>query len=122
MQQIHLTLVFGINLKGKGRNERLPYSCLRLEALGIGDVQSEDDQGTDSELDPHNWQQLVGREVLAGLRPQEIKRQEVINGECKQQPLVHKSSSCLIYYNHKCILLGFHMLPQGSLAPPLWLL
>uniref|UniRef100_A0A3B5M0X2 Rho guanine nucleotide exchange factor (GEF) 12a n=1 Tax=Xiphophorus couchianus TaxID=32473 RepID=A0A3B5M0X2_9TELE len=43
------------------------------------DVQSEDDQGTDSELDPHNWQQLVGREVLAGLRPQEIKRQEVIN-------------------------------------------
>uniref|UniRef100_A0A3B3VQD2 Rho guanine nucleotide exchange factor 12 n=1 Tax=Poecilia latipinna TaxID=48699 RepID=A0A3B3VQD2_9TELE len=41
------------------------------------DVQSEDDQGTDSEL--HNWQQLVGREVLAGLRPQEIKRQEVIN-------------------------------------------
>uniref|UniRef100_A0A3B3VPR1 Rho guanine nucleotide exchange factor 12 n=1 Tax=Poecilia latipinna TaxID=48699 RepID=A0A3B3VPR1_9TELE len=48
-----------------------------LEALGIGDVQSEDDQGTDSEL--HNWQQLVGREVLAGLRPQEIKRQEVIN-------------------------------------------
>uniref|UniRef100_M4A352 Rho guanine nucleotide exchange factor 12 n=1 Tax=Xiphophorus maculatus TaxID=8083 RepID=M4A352_XIPMA len=79
VQQIHLTLVFGINLKGKGRNERLPYSCLRLEALGIGDVQSEDDQGTDSELDPHNWQQLVGREVLAGLRPQEIKRQEVIN-------------------------------------------
>ncbi|XP_008423879.1 rho guanine nucleotide exchange factor 12 isoform X3 [Poecilia reticulata] len=56
-----------------------PKAVRRLEALGIGDVQSEDDQGTDSELDPHNWQYLVGREVLAGLRPQEIKRQEVIN-------------------------------------------
>uniref|UniRef100_A0A665VB94 Rho guanine nucleotide exchange factor 12 n=1 Tax=Echeneis naucrates TaxID=173247 RepID=A0A665VB94_ECHNA len=40
---------------------------------------SEDDQGTDSEHDPPNWQQLVGREVLAVLRPHEIKRQEVIN-------------------------------------------
>uniref|UniRef100_A0A8C4ZW74 Rho guanine nucleotide exchange factor 12 n=1 Tax=Gadus morhua TaxID=8049 RepID=A0A8C4ZW74_GADMO len=43
------------------------------------DVQSEDDQGTDSELDLLNWQQLVGKEVLAGLRPHDIKRQEVIN-------------------------------------------
>uniref|UniRef100_A0A674MVM1 Rho guanine nucleotide exchange factor (GEF) 12a n=1 Tax=Takifugu rubripes TaxID=31033 RepID=A0A674MVM1_TAKRU len=43
------------------------------------DIQSEDDQGTDSEHDPPYWQQLVGREVLAGLMPQEIKRQEVIN-------------------------------------------
>uniref|UniRef100_A0A7N9APZ8 Rho guanine nucleotide exchange factor (GEF) 12a n=1 Tax=Mastacembelus armatus TaxID=205130 RepID=A0A7N9APZ8_9TELE len=51
----------------------------RLEGLGAVDVQSEDDQGTDSEHDPPNWQQLVGREVLAGLRPHEIKRQEVIN-------------------------------------------
>ncbi|KAJ3591004.1 hypothetical protein NHX12_008951, partial [Muraenolepis orangiensis] len=40
---------------------------------------SEDDQGTDSELDLLNWQQLVGKEVLAGLRPHDIKRQEVIN-------------------------------------------
>uniref|UniRef100_A0A673A6E9 Rho guanine nucleotide exchange factor (GEF) 12a n=1 Tax=Sphaeramia orbicularis TaxID=375764 RepID=A0A673A6E9_9TELE len=47
--------------------------------LGGVDVQSEDDQGTDSEHDPLNWQQLVGREVLASLRPHEIKRQEVIN-------------------------------------------
>uniref|UniRef100_A0A671WJW2 Rho guanine nucleotide exchange factor 12 n=1 Tax=Sparus aurata TaxID=8175 RepID=A0A671WJW2_SPAAU len=51
----------------------------RLEGLCPADVQSEDDQGTDSEHDPPYWQQLVGREVLAGLRPQEIKRQEVIN-------------------------------------------
>uniref|UniRef100_A0A673YZD8 Rho guanine nucleotide exchange factor 12 n=1 Tax=Salmo trutta TaxID=8032 RepID=A0A673YZD8_SALTR len=56
--------------------------CLspRLDGLGSTDVQSEDDQGgTDSEHDPLNWQQLVGREVLAGLQPHEIKRQEVIN-------------------------------------------
>ncbi|XP_015235910.1 PREDICTED: rho guanine nucleotide exchange factor 12 isoform X2 [Cyprinodon variegatus] len=56
-----------------------PKAVRRLEGLGVGDVQSEDDQGTDSELDPPNWQQLVGREILAGLQPQEIKRQEVIN-------------------------------------------
>lgn len=54
-----------------------PKALRRLE--GLGDVQSEDDPGTDSEHDPLNWQQLVGREVLAGLRPHEIKRQEVIN-------------------------------------------
>lgn len=54
-----------------------PKALRRLE--GLGDVQSEDDQGTDSEHDPLNWQQLVGREVLANLRPHEIKRQEVIN-------------------------------------------
>uniref|UniRef100_A0AAQ4R329 Rho guanine nucleotide exchange factor 12 n=2 Tax=Gasterosteus aculeatus aculeatus TaxID=481459 RepID=A0AAQ4R329_GASAC len=51
----------------------------KRETEGGTDVQSEDDQGTDSEHDPPNWQQLVGREILAGLRPQEIKRQEVIN-------------------------------------------
>uniref|UniRef100_A0A3Q4GM96 Rho guanine nucleotide exchange factor (GEF) 12a n=1 Tax=Neolamprologus brichardi TaxID=32507 RepID=A0A3Q4GM96_NEOBR len=42
-------------------------------------IQSEDDQGTDSECDPPNWQHLVRPEVLAGLRPHEIKRQEVIH-------------------------------------------
>ncbi|XP_070684956.1 rho guanine nucleotide exchange factor 12 [Pempheris klunzingeri] len=60
-------------------HEGTPKAIRRLEGLGAADVQSEDDQGTDSEHDPPNWQQLVGREVLAGLRPQEIKRQEVIN-------------------------------------------
>lgn len=46
------------------------------------ELQSEDDQGSDvySDVDPPNWQQLVGRDVLAGLTPHEIKRQEVING------------------------------------------
>ncbi|XP_077397462.1 rho guanine nucleotide exchange factor 12 isoform X3 [Festucalex cinctus] len=60
-------------------HEGTPKAIRRLEGLGPTDVQSEDDQGTDSEHDPLNWQQLVGREVLAGLRPLEIKRQEVIN-------------------------------------------
>lgn len=66
-----------------------PTLCLRLEGIGTADVQSEDDQGTDSEHDPPYWQQLVGREVLAGLRPQEIKRQEVINGEAINVLLLH---------------------------------
>uniref|UniRef100_A0A8C5BE31 Rho guanine nucleotide exchange factor 12 n=1 Tax=Gadus morhua TaxID=8049 RepID=A0A8C5BE31_GADMO len=56
-----------------------PPLLLSLEGLSGTDVQSEDDQGTDSELDLLNWQQLVGKEVLAGLRPHDIKRQEVIN-------------------------------------------
>uniref|UniRef100_H3CQS1 Rho guanine nucleotide exchange factor 12 n=1 Tax=Tetraodon nigroviridis TaxID=99883 RepID=H3CQS1_TETNG len=60
-------------------HEGTPKAIRRLEAIGAADVQSEDDQGTDSEHDPPYWQQLVGREVLAGLMPQEIKRQEVIN-------------------------------------------
>ncbi|XP_029302413.1 rho guanine nucleotide exchange factor 12 isoform X3 [Cottoperca gobio] len=60
-------------------HEGTPKAVRRLEGLGVAEIQSEDDQGTDSEHDPPNWQQLVGREVLAGLRPQEIKRQEVIN-------------------------------------------
>ncbi|KAM9318422.1 rho guanine nucleotide exchange factor 12 [Pholidichthys leucotaenia] len=59
-------------------HEGTPKAIRRLEGLGGADVQSEDDQGTDAEYDPPNWQQLVGREVLAGLRPHEIKRQEVI--------------------------------------------
>lgn len=54
-----------------------------MDGLGCGDVPSEDDQGNEIECeqDPPNWQALVSREVLAGLTPQEIKRQEVINGE-----------------------------------------
>ncbi|XP_028274909.1 rho guanine nucleotide exchange factor 12 isoform X2 [Parambassis ranga] len=60
-------------------HEGTPKALRRIEGLGAADVQSEDDQGTDSEHDPPNWQQLVGRDILAGLRPHEIKRQEVIN-------------------------------------------
>ncbi|XP_034025190.1 rho guanine nucleotide exchange factor 12 isoform X2 [Thalassophryne amazonica] len=60
-------------------HEGTPKAIRRFEGLYPTEVQSEDDQGTDSEYDPPNWQQLVGREVLAGLRPHEIKRQEVIN-------------------------------------------
>uniref|UniRef100_A0A8C7HR38 Rho guanine nucleotide exchange factor 12 n=1 Tax=Oncorhynchus kisutch TaxID=8019 RepID=A0A8C7HR38_ONCKI len=58
-------------------------SCfhVRMDGLGCGDVPSEDDQGNEIECeqDPPNWQALVSREVLAGLTPLEIKRQEVIN-------------------------------------------
>ncbi|KAJ0063949.1 hypothetical protein NL108_014476, partial [Boleophthalmus pectinirostris] len=68
------------NLDQLQEDDRESDRCPSIQMLeGLGDVQSEDDQGTDSEHDPLNWQQLVGREILAGLRPHEIKRQEVIN-------------------------------------------
>uniref|UniRef100_A0A8C1ZLF8 Rho guanine nucleotide exchange factor (GEF) 12b n=1 Tax=Cyprinus carpio TaxID=7962 RepID=A0A8C1ZLF8_CYPCA len=51
----------------------------RMEPLGSGEVQSEDDQCAEVELEPPNWQTLVSRDVLSTLTPQEIKRQEVIN-------------------------------------------
>ncbi|ETE57927.1 Rho guanine nucleotide exchange factor 12 [Ophiophagus hannah] len=48
--------------------------------VSAGDVQSEDELfDFDMETDQPNWQQLVSREVLLGLKPSEIKRQEVIN-------------------------------------------
>ncbi|KAM6972865.1 rho guanine nucleotide exchange factor 12 [Aplochiton taeniatus] len=59
--------------------EGTPKTNRRLEGLMFGDLPNEDDQGTDSEHDPLNWQQLVGPEVLSRLCPHEIKRQEVIN-------------------------------------------
>lgn len=50
--------------------------------MGAVDNQSEDELfDFDMETDPPNWQQLVSREVLLGLKPSEIKRQEVINGK-----------------------------------------
>ncbi|XP_078055252.1 rho guanine nucleotide exchange factor 12-like [Mustelus asterias] len=44
-------------------------------------VQTEEDQThqSDVEQDPTNWQQLVSQDTLSGLKPHEIKRQEVIN-------------------------------------------
>uniref|UniRef100_A0A8C2IIS6 Rho guanine nucleotide exchange factor (GEF) 12b n=1 Tax=Cyprinus carpio TaxID=7962 RepID=A0A8C2IIS6_CYPCA len=51
----------------------------KMEPLGSGEVQSEDDQCAEVELEPLNWQTLVSRDVLSTLTPQEIKRQEVIN-------------------------------------------
>uniref|UniRef100_A0A8C8LNJ2 Rho guanine nucleotide exchange factor (GEF) 12b n=1 Tax=Oncorhynchus tshawytscha TaxID=74940 RepID=A0A8C8LNJ2_ONCTS len=52
-----------------------------MQGLGFPDVPNEDDLGNEIECkqDSPNWQTLVSREVLAGLTPQEIKRQEVIN-------------------------------------------
>ncbi|CAB1348526.1 unnamed protein product, partial [Coregonus sp. 'balchen'] len=75
--------------------EGTPKAIRRLDGLGSTEVQSEDDQGgTDSEHDPLNWQQLVGREVLAGLRPHEIKRQEVINDDTVEKDKVKKAGDC----------------------------
>uniref|UniRef100_A0A8B9PM44 Rho guanine nucleotide exchange factor 12 n=1 Tax=Apteryx owenii TaxID=8824 RepID=A0A8B9PM44_APTOW len=52
----------------------------RMDSVGFADVQSEDElYDFDMDMDPPNWQQLVSREVLMGLKPYEIKRQEVIN-------------------------------------------
>uniref|UniRef100_W5LGL5 Rho guanine nucleotide exchange factor 12 n=1 Tax=Astyanax mexicanus TaxID=7994 RepID=W5LGL5_ASTMX len=56
----------------------------KIDDILLEEVLSEDDGGGGgggvySDVDPPNWQQLVGREVLAGLTPHEIKRQEVIN-------------------------------------------
>ncbi|RXM92440.1 Rho guanine nucleotide exchange factor 12 [Acipenser ruthenus] len=62
--------------------EHLPeedHESDRMDTLGFIEVQSEDDQSYELEADPPNWQQLVSRDVLAGLTPHEIKRQEVIN-------------------------------------------
>lgn len=59
---------------------RTPKPFRKLDGIAFGESQSEDEQfENDLETDPPNWQQLVSREVLLGLKPCEIKRQEVIN-------------------------------------------
>uniref|UniRef100_A0ABM5EQ95 Rho guanine nucleotide exchange factor 12 isoform X2 n=1 Tax=Pogona vitticeps TaxID=103695 RepID=A0ABM5EQ95_9SAUR len=69
----------------EGESERLaesgtPKAFRKMDTIGAGDIQSEDELfDFDLETDPPNWQQLVSREVLLGLKPSEIKRQEVIN-------------------------------------------
>ena len=62
--------------------EFIIFFFIRFYSIAFGESQSEDEQfENDLEIDPPNWQQLVSREVLLGLKPCEIKRQEVINGE-----------------------------------------
>ncbi|XP_059123665.1 rho guanine nucleotide exchange factor 12 isoform X4 [Peromyscus eremicus] len=57
-----------------------PKPFRKFDSIAFGESQSEDEQfENDLEMDPPNWQQLVSREVLLGLKPSEIKRQEVIN-------------------------------------------
>uniref|UniRef100_A0A096MM16 Rho guanine nucleotide exchange factor 12 n=1 Tax=Papio anubis TaxID=9555 RepID=A0A096MM16_PAPAN len=57
-----------------------PKPFRKFDSVAFGESQSEDEQfENDLETDPPNWQQLVSREVLLGLKPCEIKRQEVIN-------------------------------------------
>ncbi|KFZ58147.1 Rho guanine nucleotide exchange factor 12, partial [Podiceps cristatus] len=69
----------------EGESERMvdmgtPKPFRKLDSVGFADVQSEDELcDFDMDMDPPNWQQLVSREVLMGLKPYEIKRQEVIN-------------------------------------------
>lgn len=57
-----------------------PKSFRKLDTIAYGDVQSEDEcYDFDVDMDPPNWQQLVSREVLQGMKPHEIKQQEVIH-------------------------------------------
>ncbi|KAF2979944.1 hypothetical protein EK904_011969, partial [Melospiza melodia maxima] len=69
----------------EGEAERMvdmgtPKPFRKMDSVGFADVQSEDELcDFDMDMDPPNWQQLVSREVLMGLKPYEIKRQEVIN-------------------------------------------
>ncbi|XP_069080973.1 rho guanine nucleotide exchange factor 12 isoform X2 [Pleurodeles waltl] len=57
-----------------------PKSLRKLDSIAYGDVQSEDEcYEFDVDMDPPNWQQLVSREVLQGMKPHEIKQQEVIH-------------------------------------------
>ncbi|XP_069644171.1 rho guanine nucleotide exchange factor 12 isoform X4 [Haliaeetus albicilla] len=69
----------------EGESERMvdmgtPKPFRKMDSVGFTDVQSEDElYDFDMDMDPPNWQQLVSREVLMGLKPYEIKRQEVIN-------------------------------------------
>ncbi|XP_074417496.1 rho guanine nucleotide exchange factor 12 isoform X3 [Larus michahellis] len=69
----------------EGESERVvdmgtPKPFRKMDSVGFADVQSEDElYDFDMDMDPPNWQQLVSREVLMGLKPYEIKRQEVIN-------------------------------------------
>lgn len=56
----------------------------RIESLTLGETQSEDELcDLDREMDPPSWQQLVSRDILQGLKPHEIKQQEVIHGKKK---------------------------------------
>ncbi|XP_074929625.1 rho guanine nucleotide exchange factor 12 isoform X3 [Chelonoidis abingdonii] len=72
-------------LEEEGELDRLtdlgtPKPFRKMDSVGFGDIQSEDELfDFDTETDPPNWQQLVSQEVLLGLKPYEIKRQEVIN-------------------------------------------
>lgn len=57
-----------------------PKAFRKFDCIAFGESESEDEQfENDRETDPPNWQQLVSRKVLLGLKPSSIKRQEVIN-------------------------------------------
>lgn len=57
-----------------------PKASRKIESLTLGETQSEDELcDLDREMDPPSWQQLVSRDILQGLKPHEIKQQEVIH-------------------------------------------
>ncbi|XP_077313496.1 rho guanine nucleotide exchange factor 12 isoform X3 [Lithobates pipiens] len=57
-----------------------PKASRKVESLTLGETQSEDELcDLDREMDPPSWQQLVSRDILQGLKPHEIKQQEVIH-------------------------------------------
>ncbi|XP_075046770.1 rho guanine nucleotide exchange factor 12 isoform X2 [Mixophyes fleayi] len=57
-----------------------PKPSRKLDSMGLGETQSEDElYDPDLEMDPPNWQQLVSKDILQGLKPHEIKQQEVIH-------------------------------------------
>lgn len=68
-----------------------PIFFVLCAPLRLEETLSEDD-GVYSDMDPPNWQQLVKMEVLAELTPQEIKRQEVINGRAG---VTHNRNLCV---------------------------
>ncbi|XP_072885900.1 rho guanine nucleotide exchange factor 12-like isoform X2 [Hemitrygon akajei] len=75
--------------------------------------QTEEDQMhlSDVEQDPANWQQLVSRDVLSGLKPHEIKRQEVIN------ELFHTERAHIRMLKVLDVIFYQKMLRDGSLPP-----
>lgn len=71
-------MLVALSISASG-STRMEVQC----SVSPAEVHSEDDQGCEMEYeeDRQNWQSVVSPVVLASLTPQEIKRQEVINGD-----------------------------------------
>lgn len=76
---VEVSLLLTSTRVGVSGSTRMEGQC----SVSPAEVHSEDDQGCEMECeeDRQNWQSLVSPGVLANLTPQEIKRQEVINGD-----------------------------------------
>lgn len=51
--------------------------------LSMGPVQEESDSDMEAMPDPPQWKQVLSKEVVRKMKPKEVKRQDVINGEWK---------------------------------------